>query len=466
MNQPLKPSSILEYDINFQQELIADIISDTIFGNKIIDIIEPEYFKNQYFGFIIKLIKEYYKKYEIIPNYNGLRIQIDFQYKNVPETYKVLIDTLDGIEKCLFDNLNVQEESLKFCKFESVRNTVDKIQKKITTGTFREYDEFETMIKKAISFKEDDESINFFTNIESALADDYRDPIATGIVGIDKITNGGLGKKELGVIIAPLGAGKTSFLSLIGSNAYLAGKNVLHIFFEDQLNEVRRKYLAHWSGIALEDLNANRDVVLEKVAMTQDRPNQLIFEKLRADDITIVKLRRVIRRERNKLHGKLDMVIIDYADCIVGEQAKDAEEWSGEGKTMRQIEGMADEFNVAMWTASQGGRASTSATVVEVAMMGGSIKKAQVAHLVISIAKTLAQRDAKTATIAILKSRFGGDGKVFQDCTFDNSRMLIDTSTTQTFDVFEQQQQGRQAMRIREVATEYRHRNAEQQNNL
>jgi len=108
---------------------------------------------------------------------------------------------------------------------------------------------------------------------------------------------------------------------------------------------------------------------------------------------------------------------------------------------------------------------STSATVVDVSMIGGNIKKAQVAHLVISIAKTLAQRDTKTATIAILKSRFGGDGKVFQDCTFDNSRMLIDTTTMQTFDAFDQDQRTRQALRVRQVATDYRERNVQQQRN-
>lgn len=450
---PKKPNSILNFDSEFQQQLIAEILTNRAFGIEIIDIIEPEYFKNQYFGFIIKLIKEYYKKHEVIPNYAAVKIEIDHMYIEVPETHKTLTDTLSGIQASEFPSLNVTSIALKFCKFQAVRNTVDSVKKKLDGGYYEKYDEIEDQIRRAITFKENDEGVDFFSGLEHALDDDYRDPIPTGIRGIDEITNGGLGKSELAVIIAPLGVGKTTILSLIGSHAYKKGYKVLHIFFEDKLDEVRRKYLTHWSDIPLKELNDNRDFVLRRAGETKEATTgRLIFEKLQADTVNTAKLRRVIKRERNKLGGKLDMVIIDYADCIVGEQAKDAEEWMGEGRTMRQLEGMAEEFDVAMWTAVQGGRKSTTASVVEVDMMGGNIKKAQVAHLIMSIAKTLPQRDQKLATIAILKSRFGDDGKVFENCAFDNSRMIVDTSTQQSFDSFEKNNTQRTAVRIREIA--------------
>jgi len=188
--------------------------------------------------------------------------------------------------------------------------------------------------------------------------------------------------------------------------------------------------------------------------------NTIVFEKIKADTVTIPKIKRIIKREKNKLGGKLGLVIIDYADCIAGEQSKEAEEWTGEGRTMRQLEGLADEFDVPIWTAVQGGRKSTTAQVVEVDMIGGNIKKAQVAHFIMSIAKTLPQRDQKLATIAILKSRFGDDGKVFEDCIFDNGRMLIDFTTQQNFQMFEQNQTQRTVDRIRGIVNDSRASNA------
>jgi hypothetical protein len=64
--------------------------------------------------------------------------------------------------------------------------------------------------------------------------------------------------------------------------------------------------------------------------------------------------------------------------------------------------------------------------------MGGSIKKGQIGHFVVSIAKTLDQKEAGTATMAILKSRFGKDGMILQDIIFDNARIQIDMNGDKT----------------------------------
>lgn len=69
---------------------------------------------------------------------------------------------------------------------------------------------------------------------------------------------------------------------------------------------------------------------------------------------------------------------------------------------------------------------SINAQVVDSTMMGGSIKRGQIGHFVLSIAKTLPQKENGTANLAILKSRFGQDGIIFEDCIFDNSRLIVD----------------------------------------
>ena len=80
--------------------------------------------------------------------------------------------------------------------------------------------------------------------------------------------------------------------------------------------------------------------------------------------------------------------------------------------------------------------------------MGGSIKKAQVGHVIISVAKTLQQKEMGLATIAIVKSRLGKDGIIFENCKFDNSTLEIDTETTQTFLGFEEEKTNRNRERV------------------
>jgi len=68
---------------------------------------------------------------------------------------------------------------------------------------------------------------------------------------------------------------------------------------------------------------------------------------------------------------------------------------------------------------------SIGAELVEANQIGGSIKKGQIGHFIVSIAKTLEQKEDGTARLAILKSRFGKDGLVL-DAVFDNGNINIE----------------------------------------
>jgi hypothetical protein len=123
---------------------------------------------------------------------------------------------------------------------------------------------------------------------------------------------------------------------------------------------------------------------------------------------------------------------------------------------------MCHELEIAGWTATQGNRSSISSEVVTTDQMGGSIKKAQVGHVIISVAKTLQQKEMKLATIAITKSRLGQDGIVFENCKFDNELLVIDTESSVTFLGFEEQQEEKKKDRIKELFEKRKQR--EQQN--
>ena len=176
------------------------------------------------------------------------------------------------------------------------------------------------------------------------------------------------------------------------------------------------------------------------------------MKKLPSDTVTISQLKNQIRRiiaEGNKI----DVIVLDYIDCVLpsGAGGKDFDEWKAEGSVMRHFEAMCHELDIAGWTATQGNRSSISSEVVTTDQMGGSIKKAQVGHVIISIAKSLQQKEMNLATIAITKSRVGKDGIVFENCKFDNEYLEIDTESSVTFLGLEEQKEERNRNRIREL---------------
>jgi replicative DNA helicase len=282
-----------------------------------------------------------------------------------------------------------------------------------------------------------------------------------GIPGIDRLLKGGLAKGEIGVILAPTGVGKTTVLTKIANTAFNMGYNVLQIFFEDNPKIIQRKHFTIWTGIEPDKLALQKEEVIAKVDEIRNQmPNKLVLKKLPSDTMTMNQIKNQIRKMIAD-GNKLDIIVLDYIDCVMPESSK-TDEWKAEGSVMRHFEAMCHELGLVGWTATQGNRSSISSEVVTTDQMGGSIKKAQVGHVIISVAKTLQQKEMKLATIAITKSRIGSDGIVFENCKFDNELLEIDTESSTTFLGFEEQKEEQRKDRVKELLEKRRQREQQQ----
>lgn len=564
----------------FQLQLINQIILDKEFARAILDFIKISYFENKYFKLIIQMIKEYHKKYDSAPNFETLTMIAKSEISQ-ELALKIVIDTISNISSAPLDGVElVQEKALKFCKQEEVKIVLEKAQKVIDEGDFESYDQLEELLRYALQVGvKESNGFEVFNDLVGVLDEDYRHPIPMGVKGIDVLLKGGLAKGEVGIIFAGPGIGKSTLLTLVANTAFNNNYNVLHIFFEDNPKIIQRKHITLWTKISPDELPNNKDIVYETVNnIKETHTNKLILKKLPSDTLTMNQIKNQIRKVI--ADGiKLDLVVLDYIDCVVPDRQGN-DEWKNEGSVIRHFEAMCHELNIAGWLGTQGNRcvsldtivdienkgliqikdvvigdnilthkgykaisyvfpiekqpvyriktksgkeikvsakhkfptlnkglasidsgltvgdelfikntnilldeiesieligeedtiditvddthmfyandiythnSSISANVVTNDQMGGSIKKAQVGHVIISIAKSLQQKELNLATVAITKSRIGKDGIVFENCKFDNEMLEIDTDTTATFLGFEEQQVERKKERIKEL---------------
>ncbi len=415
------------------------------------DVIESSYFDNKYFKIILQMIKEYYIKYESTPNFDTID-QIVKSEISQELVSKIVLDTIKQIQNApLEGTLFVQEKALKFCKQQELQKAMDRAQKIINEGDFESYDKVEGLVRTALQVGERDTGItHIFANLETVLDEDFRHPIPIGIPGIDKLLKGGLARGEIGVILAPTGVGKTTILTKIANTAFNLGYNVLQVFFEDNPKIVQRKHFTCWTGIAPDDLVIHKEEVMAKINdIHETMKNELILKKLASDSMTMNQIKNQVRKMIAD-GTKIDLILLDYIDCVLPESTS-KDEWKAEGSVMRGFESMCHELNLVGWTATQGNRSSISSEVVTTDQMGGSIKKAQVGHVIITVAKSLQQKEMNLATIAITKSRIGKDGVVFENCKFNNELLEIDTESSVTFLGFEGQQEERKKDRVKEL---------------
>ena len=449
---------------NFQIQLLNQIIVDKDFSRSIIDVIENNYFENKYFKIIMQMIKEYYVKYNHTPSFDTLE-QVTKSELQQQIAVKVVLDTIKKIQEAPIDGVDfVQEKALKFCKQQELQKVMTRAQKIIDGGEFENYDTLEEMVREALLVgSKDTTMLDVFSNLDQVLEDDYRHPIPMGIPGIDRLLKGGLAKGEIGVILAPTGVGKSTVLTKISNHAFNLGFNVLQVFFEDNPKVIQRKHFTLWTKIHPDELSEKKDVVMNSVnEIKNTMNNELILKKLPSDTKTMLQIKNEIRKIIAD-GTKIDMVVLDYIDCIVPDKNL-GDEWKSEGSVMRAFEAMCHEMNIVGWTATQGNRSSISSDVVTTDQMGGSIKKAQVGHVIISVAKSLQQKEMKLATIAITKSRIGDDGVVFENCKFDNAMLEIDTESTTTFLGLEEQKEERQRQRVKDLMEKRKQREETKKN--
>ena len=185
--------------LDFQYRLIQQILVDRKFGETIVDILQPNYFEDSLLRTASLKISENYEEYGVIPDVNNLESMIVSTVSNEidKEMYSEQFKKIKEAE--LNNGLSIQDTAMKFCKQQELKKSVREIEKIIQNGDLDDYPQCEDILKKALEVGDSkDDGIDVFEDLESVLDTDFRQPIPTGINGLDSYMDGGLSKGELG----------------------------------------------------------------------------------------------------------------------------------------------------------------------------------------------------------------------------------------------------------------------------
>jgi len=426
---------------DFQLKLLWQLVTENSFCEKILPYIEIGYFDDQNYKRFYIVIKEYFDKYNKVPNLQNKSINHaikEFQLDN-----EIDLEQLNAIlskvslwqEACIngalmFDGDTIQKQTWQFIKQQQYKKLANEIIEKLVRNKLdKNVYEIEERIRKIAEVGvEDDDAVEVFDNIEMALRKEFREPIPTGITVLDEATGGGLGKGEIGIILAPTGSGKTTILTKFANYAFSVGKNVLQLIFEDTKDQIRRKHYAIWSKIPLSEIDDRIEEVTESVIKEhnahKELNNKLIIKRFSQENTTLPMIKDYVNRFQKKYGFKFDIILLDYIDCVDSHK-KGNDNNADELSIIKSFESMASELNIPCWTAIQTNRSGIESELVHINHMGGNIKRAQKSHFLMSIARTQEQKFNNLANLQILKARFAKDGYIFKDCVFNNNTLEI-----------------------------------------
>ena len=408
------------YGKSFQEGLVQLIFEDRPFADQITEVLDVEFLELEYLRTFVAKIVEYRTKYGKHPSTNAmisiLRTELDRENEVTQQQVRDYFARVHTNE--IADDIDyIKETSLDFCRKQKLKEAMMKSVNLLQTCSF---DEISKVINDALKLgSENNFGHDFIADFEERYKPKFRLPVTTGWSEIDTITSGGLGRNELGVVIAPTGAGKSMALVHLGSQAIKEGKTVVHYTLELQDTVVACRYDSCITKYPLSDLGNFKDEIFEEIKNLDGTLIVKEYPTKSASTNTIkAHLSRLIKRGIEP-----GMVIVDYADLlrpVVVRKEKRTELES----IYEELRGLSNEFNCPVWTASQTNRSGLNAEVVTMEQISEAFNKCFVADFICTLSRTIEDKQNNKAKMFIAKNRNGPDGMVY-DLFMDTSNVCI-----------------------------------------
>jgi|TARA_R110002126_G_scaffold136608_1_gene281152 hypothetical protein len=414
----------------FQDKLVYLILTERPFADQIGEVIDVSFLEFKYLQTLVRSIYQYKEKYEVYPS---LKIMASLIRNNIDDEVvkeqakEYLLGVLKDssiVEDCDY----VKETSLEFCKKQKLKEAMMKSVKLLNRSSF---DEISTVINEALKLGNDNDfGHDYKLDFEERFKFKQRNPITTGWKEIDAICKDGLGSGEMGVVIAPTGAGKSMALVHLGAEAVKLGKTVIHYSLEMSDTSIAGRYDSCITGLRLNEMFHFKDQIFEKI---KDIEGNVIIKEYPTKSATTATIKNHLEKVKSK-GMKVDMIIVDYADLLrpignnrLSEKRHDLE------SIYEELRGIAQVHECPVWTASQTNRSGINAEVVTMEAISESFNKCFVADFIFSLSRTQEDRATNKGRIYVAKNRNGPDNIIYP-IRMDTSNVSIEVLSLGTME--------------------------------
>jgi replicative DNA helicase len=402
--------TIEEYGLPFQIKVISSLLTSKEFLKNVQDIIHEDQFPNPAHKWIIGEIKKYFDKYHTTISLESLKIEMkklenDVLSISIKEQLKSAFKT--NPEELEY----VQEEFTSFLKNQLLKkallNSVDLLK-------LGDYDSIRNVINDAIKSGQDrNVGHEYDKDIESRYRTSSRNPIPFPWSSFNNITQGGYGEGDLVLIFGNPKGGKSWAVVAMAAEAVKLGYNVVYYSLELGEDYVGKRFDACFTGIPVDNLDKNRNVVEETVSQLKGKLIIKEYSPKRASLSTI-------ESHIQTLEFKPDLIVIDYLDLLKNRKTR-AEKKDDLDDVYTDAKGLAKELKIPVLSPSQANRSGADKEILESTHIGGSYEKLMIGDIIISLARGRKDRLEGTGRWHFMGNRYGPDGVTYYSPKIDTS---------------------------------------------
>ena len=408
-----------KYGKEFQLKLVSLLMKDRIFSFSIIPIIKNEYFSDAYLRMIFVMISQYVEKYHSLPQIDNIRIELNNIGEN-PVLYDKILSAIDTVK--LDDRDFVMDNARKFCFSRHALAELEKVKEHLIVG---EFDKAKAISMDSFKFSGINQTKIYnlkehYNRIYDASKE--HNPIPTPFKTFNENMNGGPGKGNLAIMVAPSNFGKSNLLIAFSRHANTLNKKVIFFSFEIGGIDMLRRHIAGLTDIRQEDVQNHKDFI--EARMQAPGLGEFILVEERATTARISTMKNHV--EYFKSTGFYpDMIMVDALNQLKLPLGMKYESDNQKFEYLaEELRDWSNDEQLPLYTVFQTNRAGFKATINDEETIGKAIEPFQVADVVIAYSQPPEMRNELKCYANLLKNRLGKKGIVLE-CYYDPNKCIF-----------------------------------------
>jgi archaellum biogenesis ATPase FlaH len=397
--------------------ILRELTRNDQYFRKVLPFLKEDYFADRDTKIIFRMVSDYLDKYNSMPTRGALEIILDAKTNVEPEVMKQCIQNLDK----MFDDSKspdlewLVDHTEKFCKDKAIYNAIlESIH--IIDGKSKDKDvgSLPKMLSDALA-------VSFDTHIGHDYIEDYgkryefyhrvENKIPFDIEQFNTITNGGVPRKTLNIIMAGTGVGKSLFMCHHASACLTQNLDVLYITCEMAEERIAERIDANLMDLPMEDLKKlPADLYNKKMQQIRKKyTGRLIIKEYPTATANANHFRALLNDLKMKKNFQPDIIFIDYLNICASARLKmnaSVNSYTFVKAIAEELRGLAVEFEVPIFSATQVNRGGFNNTDVGLENTSESFGLPATADLMFALISTEELEEQGQVMVKQLKNRY------------------------------------------------------------
>lgn len=397
--------------------VLSGLIYNDEYFKKVFPFLKQDYFEDKRNQVVYNEILEYFSKYKKIPTKESILIDIENRNDLTDDDWKKIKSEVKEYKKpeveieWLIDHTEkfVQSRALYLAMTDSI-SIMQGENKKVKKEAIPD------ILKDALSICFDPNvGHDYFNDIDKRYEkyNEVLERIKFKLPYFNKITHGGVPKKTLNILAAGTNSFKSGTLCDFASFWLYSGLNVLYISMEMSEESVAERIDANLMALTIQEVKTlPKGQFFKKVKEIESKTNgKLIIKEYPTATVHVGHFRALLSELEIKKSFRPDIIVVDYLNICVPMRFKTDSLYSANKAIAEELRGLAVEYNLPLWTATQltrGGQSSSDPSLENVSESHGV---AATADFMLALVMTEELDEKNMIMIKQLKNRYNDKAK-------------------------------------------------------